>query len=1113
MPIFNIRLSSIFFAISLFITGSNGFGRTSPEQEAKYDLALKEAGEYNYSHAIDYLKELINEESTYTKAYIRIAEFYRYDQNLQNGKQYFLEAIQNYPENSNFYFGLALISKYSEDWKSSFESCKDAIDRGATSPETVDLLVESALHAGKTNTLAIKLRQLRKKPSQEHLYYLGYAFWRFRIKNYSRAKTTLTDYLKENNDLYGHSLLGEVNQKLYKFDAAISSYLQANRLLDAKMPFLKIELLHHLGLTYFEIGELDSAEYYFSTASNLARKNGALSEALDINLTNVRLFKKNKQYLKLAESCLTSIEFALAIKESRVLPDLYFDLAGASQIMGDNYRALKYYLLSAEEAQKSQGSGIAAKSLYAIARIYKQRNNWVEAVKFLNESIEIARKAQLSELEYKASFDLANVYESQGEVENAKRLYQRILRNAQNNKLYNIAEACLVKMANLYITHFSNLDRAKYYIARADGLARESLQLQHLPIFRWMQGEISLLENNIEKAETYFLNAIQLGRETGSYNSIIAGNAGLIKTYLKANFPELASAHSDTVFHLIDKYDNLYDDDNPMDTFDLYNDFFTPAITAYSQVGKLLKIYDLCEKYKALKHIKNISPIKYKIKSALADSTRWRLDTYNKLIQQKWSELWELWRTDSEDNLDLVMNIKNRINRLLRDRNIFRLDMAQNQPEYFSLINPTTASMSSLSASLEKFNSIFIHYLVDENTTNILVVRADSIFFKQVNSGRNELIDLVTQISPLFSNQQSGFTNDRNSKNVLFRLDLAGRLYNTIFEPVRAWIPTQSSVIISADDVLNHIPFECLVTNSEVLTNIYDYYHAKYLVEDYEIFYVPYAKFLNWPYKKKNRAKNTYIAFSAPSDLNLSNSLNNNNATNNSNSDYNFVEAKRYETEINQIAEVVGKRKFTFYSNQKSTKRRFLNESNNHRVIHLALPGILEESSPLHSKLFFSDLNDETGFLETYEFFNINLNAEMLVCNFLERKPENLFGANSVNVLVHAINYSGVPSTITSLWNMDEDDSSNKLLIEYFSNLKLGMSKSEALKMAKISHINTVNPNPNYWARYILTGNPRPIKFDSDNSILIIFITLVGAVVLISLVVWHLLRIRREGAN
>lgn len=83
--------------------------------------------------------------------------------------------------------------------------------------------------------------------------------------------------------------------------------------------------------------------------------------------------------------------------------------------------------------------------------------------------------------------------------------------------------------------------------------------------------------------------------------------------------------------------------------------------------------------------------------------------------------------------------------------------------------------------------------------------------------------------------------------------------------------------------------------------------------------------------------------------------------------------------------------------------------------------------------------------------------------------------------LSRAMIESGAESCLGSLWEAS-DKASKEILIDFYSNLKKGFSKPEALNKAQISYIRnpqlrTIQRIPLYWANWELYGNPAPLSF------------------------------------
>jgi len=1061
--------------------------------------ALQEASKNNYAKAIDLLKKQIADDSSITEVYLRLADFYRYNNSLQRGVTFFQKAGQQNPENPHAYLGLAQLYHHSKDVQNAFKNCKIALAKGSTSPYLVDLLVKSALQLKKTDELAKILRVTQKNSAQEHLYDLGYAIWRHEIKNHKKAKSTILGYLEKRKDFYGHKVLGDIEQTANNFQESNRNYRSALKLSKDVSQHSNIEVFKNLAVNFQELGKPDSADFYFKESLELARKTAARKEQLEISRLASLFYRQLRLNQKMADACHEGIEVAVAINELEYLPAVYHDLGYAYEKMADSRRALKYYSLTLKETERSGNTSLTCKTFFAIGRIYLNLSDPDQAFEYLNQSVEIAKKAGHSNIQYLSLLKIADIHKSRGEISEAKSAYQKVLRHAQRTQQHSLTETCFIKLSDLYLQP-SNivLKSATFYLNMADALARQTFQLQFAANHRWMQGKVALQENEIETAEVDFLEAIQLGKEAGSYMSIIAGQAGLIRTYLMAGIPEYAKAYSDSVLISLNNFFDYCSEENSLEFFDLVEDVFIPAITAYANVGDLSKIYETNEQYKAMIHNIALSKSKYKIKSAMADSIKWRFDLKNKETRNRWQTLWRMWHRDQQDNLDVVAKIKSEIDSLNQAKRQQMANIMQRYPEY-EIFNPTAETLPELQTKLRQLNGTFVHYFIADAATFITVITKDKIYCKRVNVRATYLETLIKQISPFINGTDAHSDFEMNP----FRLDLAGQVYKLIFEPIKEWISPQSMVIISPDGILNRLPFGTLVTNLEELTDNYDFNYAKFLIENFVISYIPFAGFLTLPNLGDKEPQGTLIAFanSTESAISSSESIGNHssNGTANPGTDENFLK---------MISSSFGKDKTKLYSGEAATKERFIKESQDYQIIHLALPHFLDERSVLYSKLYFSDPAGENT-LETHEIFNLNLSADLLVLSNGSKFKNSDEG--SLSGFLNAANFAGIPSMVTRIWQTSGVNSP-EIFENFYLNLKLGLSKAEALQQAKVLYLETINRNPLHWAPYLLHGDPQPMAFQSNSKYWVIYITLLSLAVFITLVVWQFLKIRKESS-
>ncbi len=1082
---FLLTRTALPFACALFTVV--GFAQTSP-QRSRFLLAMAEAEKGDFGRAIDHLKSQIRDDSTFTTAYIRLADFFRYHDALQIGETYFVEAIALNPENANLHLGRALIAKYLGESQRAFEHSRLALELGATAPQALELLVDAALQLNNLEAMQAVFRRLKKNPQQEPLANLGLALWKFRTDNLNSAKSALHNYLNSKSDRFALKLLGDVYQQSNQLAEAISSYLNALRLTEDEASAQTISLLRSLGTAYLKNANGDSADYFLSRALLRARRFADLNEQLEIHTAFVHLNRYRQRYAYLIRDGAHAIQLAKRLQEGRRLPALFFETGAAYEKIGDHQRAIKNYVQSAAVANQFGDGHSAARGFNETGRLFTELGRWQTAQEYLHHSIEIAQNAGAEEIKHLALMNLADLHLSQGDEELAVEEYSQVLRYAQDANQRSLSQTCLMKLANLFL-RAGNSGSAGHYLVLADAAAKQTLNLQNAAIIRTMQGRLALAHQDIERAETYFLDAIQLGRETGSSVSRLAGNAGLISTYLAANFIDLAAARADTALKLLDEIGLLFFEDDHAKVFDLKNDLIAPAMAAYSRLMQAQKVYAACETYKAYQHIQSLAPIRHLLAVELPDTLRWKLDDLQSQIHHKWKQAWEVWRKDVYDDVEFVNNIKREIQDTQEQLMRFRRELAASHPEFYSLVQPTPAPIAALQGRLAQWHSVLVHYLVGENSTDIVVVRPDSTLFTRVNYGSAYLKNLIEQMNPIFAEADLPPISGNGASDIKFRIDLAAQLYQIAFAPIKDWLPANSGVIIAPDDVLNQAPWECLVSDDANLTGPFDYKNARFLVEDFAISYIPYANFLNWPYGRAAYKQKSLWAVSGPA---LEQEVNNQHGRD---------EAQLLDQEARRLSSLVGNSDVLTPS--RGAKMRFLNRASIYQALHFAGAAAIEDGSPLYSKIYLWDSSSGRDSIECRDLFDVNLSADLMTMSAAHFLSDHVEDAGlGVSGLLHALNYAGVSTVVLNKWPGNRPQTS-ALFLNFYANLKEGLNTVEALRQAKLTALADGNRNPVFWAGVVMYGVPRAIKFEGGGVSAIVALTIVGVLILGGMMLRH----------
>lgn len=162
----------------------------------------------------------------------------------------------------------------------------------------------------------------------------------------------------------------------------------------------------------------------------------------------------------------------------------------------------------------------------------------------------------------------------------------------------------------------------------------------------------------------------------------------------------------------------------------------------------------------------------------------------------------------------------------------------------------------------------------------------------------------------------------------------------------------------------------------------------------------------------------------------------------------------------------------TSFQNKNATKENFLNSNSPFNVYHFAMHSFLYEDDFSKSCLLFSN-NQPLYFSELYNHY---IPADLLVLSACDTGNGKLVKGEGIMSLARAFTYAGVKSSVVSLWQVPDKETS-EIMILFYKNLKKGLPKDEALALAKQEFIkqNPLKNHPFFWAGFIINGDVSPI--------------------------------------
>jgi CHAT domain-containing protein/tetratricopeptide (TPR) repeat protein len=145
------------------------------------------------------------------------------------------------------------------------------------------------------------------------------------------------------------------------------------------------------------------------------------------------------------------------------------------------------------------------------------------------------------------------------------------------------------------------------------------------------------------------------------------------------------------------------------------------------------------------------------------------------------------------------------------------------------------------------------------------------------------------------------------------------------------------------------------------------------------------------------------------------------------------------------------------------------------RTLHFAAHGLLDEQQPERSglRLARGAGSREDGLLQVREVFNLELQADLVVLSACRTGlGKEVFGEGLIG-MTRAFLHAGAASIVVSLWQVD-DDSTSDLMVHFYRHLLGAGDKAEALRQAKLDLLDgSPYSHPHFWAPFILIGRTR----------------------------------------
>uniref|UniRef100_UPI00404AAC56 CHAT domain-containing protein n=1 Tax=Flavobacterium sp. TaxID=239 RepID=UPI00404AAC56 len=334
-------------------------------------------------------------------------------------------------------------------------------------------------------------------------------------------------------------------------------------------------------------------------------------------------------------------------------------------------------------------------------------------------------------------------------------------------------------------------------------------------------------------------------------------------------------------------------------------------------------------------------------------------------------------------------------------------------------------------------------------TLQAKVITKDTIYIFEIYKDKKKYESIVREL--LKEIQYSLHKNDINK----FK-ESSFSLYKTIFKKIHTVLPkeiTHLEIIPHSD--LSDFPFEMLLYEESTTQ---DWRKLPYLIKKYDFNQILSSSINNLNSRTSNKNKGTVFFLPNFKDNKLQ--------------DLYFSKEK--------ATNLVEKYNATLLSDELASKASFRESLKLKSVITLFSHGqSFKDLNDTNKGIYFTD-----GFLSLKEIYDLESNCDFLIlgaCQTGFGGKDN--GEGNIN-LARAFSSIGSKSMLLASWEIDEE-STLEITTSFFSYLDQGLTKSEALKKAKLDYIKNTNPrncSPFYWAGLQIIGSNENVKLNSESN-------------------------------
>ena len=379
-------------------------------------------------------------------------------------------------------------------------------------------------------------------------------------------------------------------------------------------------------------------------------------------------------------------------------------------------------------------------------------------------------------------------------------------------------------------------------------------------------------------------------------------------------------------------------------------------------------------------------------------------------------------------------------------------DLEEKYPEYYNLKhNAYIAKVSDVQRRLDTKTALIEYVITDKHLYSFVITQEDFQVFEQTID-REKLKKEITR----WLNNIRGGSDDSY-------LARGHRFFKQFIAPLQAQIEGKKHLLIIPDGLLSRLPFEAIITQKDVPTGKPENY--PYLIRKWGVTLYPSASLALMQHKRRNLPyTQDFLGLAPVFEKNYKGGFR---------KELNALPFTKKEVEaIHQLFQ--SKRKTSkVITGEQVTEQMVKGLKGHYKFIHFATHGFLEDKMPVlafYPGKQVDSLQPQTndGALSLEEIFNLKFKADMVVLSSCQGGAGKNVKGEGILAITRGFVYLGTPHIIYTLWSVNDKDAA-ELMIRFYRNMSKGKSYREALRLAKLSMLDSAKTAwPRWWAGFTM---------------------------------------------